>query len=88
MIDQIKEEQVPAVFGSEVYPSPVLEQIAEESGATYIADLRDDEPPCEPGSPEHTYIGMMLNNMNLMIPALGGNVEAFVGIQPYDTYLP
>jgi ABC-type Zn uptake system ZnuABC Zn-binding protein ZnuA len=88
LIDQIKEEQVPAVFGSEVYPSPVLEQIAEESGATYIADLRDDEPPGEVGSPEHTYIGMMLNNMNLMIPALGGTVEAFDGIEPYDTYLP
>jgi ABC-type Zn uptake system ZnuABC Zn-binding protein ZnuA len=88
LIDQIKEAHVPAVFGSEVYPSSVLEQIAEESGATYIADLRDDEPPGEVGSPEHTYVGMMLNNMNLMIPALGGTVEAFDGIVPYDTYLP
>jgi ABC-type Zn uptake system ZnuABC Zn-binding protein ZnuA len=88
LIDQIKDEQVPAVFGSEVYPSPVLEQIAKESGATYVDDLRDDEPPGEVGSPDHTYVGMMLNNMNLMIPALGGNVEAFEGIVPYDTYLP
>ena len=32
-IDQIRAEKVPAVFGSEVFPSPVLEQIARESGA-------------------------------------------------------
>jgi ABC-type Zn uptake system ZnuABC Zn-binding protein ZnuA len=88
LIDQIKDEHVPAVFGSEVYPSSVLEQIADESGATYVDDLRDDEPPGEVGSPEHTYVGMMLNNMNLMIPALGGTVESFAGIEPYDTYLP
>ena len=34
LIDQIKAEQVPAVFGSEVFPSTVLEQIAKEAGAT------------------------------------------------------
>ena len=32
LIDQIKERHVKAVFGSEVFPSPVLEQIAAESG--------------------------------------------------------
>lgn len=87
LIDQIKEEQVPAVFGSEVFPSDVLEQIAEEAGATYVDELRDDDPPGDPGDPEHTYLGMMLHNMELMIPALGGSVEALAGIEPYDTYL-
>jgi hypothetical protein len=66
----------------------VLAQIAKESGAVYIDKMRDDEPPGDPGSPEHTYIGMMLNDMSLMIPALGGNVDALVGIEPWDTYLP
>ena len=33
LIDQIKAEHVPAVFGSEVFPSTVLEQIAKEAGA-------------------------------------------------------
>src|SRR5207248_1118520 len=28
LIDQVKREQVPAIFGSEVFPSKVLEQIA------------------------------------------------------------
>jgi ABC-type Zn uptake system ZnuABC Zn-binding protein ZnuA len=88
LIDQIEEEQVPAVFGSEVFPSTVLEQIADEAGATYIDQLRDDDPPGEPSDPEHTYVGMMLKNMELMIPALGGNVDALTGIEPWDTYVP
>ena len=29
---------------------------------------------------------MMLKNMNLMIPALGGNTDALAGIEPWDTY--
>jgi ABC-type Zn uptake system ZnuABC Zn-binding protein ZnuA len=88
LIDQIREEQIPAVFGSEVFPSDVLEQIANEAGAVYVDQLRDDDPPGEPGAPEHTYVGMMLRNMELMIPALGGNVDALAGIQPWDTYVP
>jgi ABC-type Zn uptake system ZnuABC Zn-binding protein ZnuA len=88
LIDQIKREHVPAVFGSEVFPSPVLEQIAKEAGATYIDKMRDDEPPGNPGDPDHTYVGMMLMDMSLMIPALGGNIDALAGIEPWDTYEP
>jgi manganese/iron transport system substrate-binding protein len=88
LIDQIKAEQVPAVFGSEVFPSPVLEQIAKEAGATYIDQLRDDEPPGEPNAPEHTYIGMMIRDMDLMLPALGGDASAVTALSPADTYQP
>lgn len=88
LIDQIKREQVPAVFGSEVFPSDVLEQIAREANAKYIDKLRDDEPPGPPGAPEHTYLGLMLDDMQLMIPALGGNVDALQGIEPWDTWQP
>ena len=88
LIDQIREAEVPAVFGSEVFPSAVLEQIAREAGAEYVDQLRDDDPPGDPGDPEHTYVGMMLRNMELMIPALGGTIEALAGIEPWDTYLP
>lgn len=87
LIEQIKAEGVPAVFGSEVFPSDVLEQIAKEAGAQYVDQLRDDDPPGEPNAPEHTYVGMMLRNMELMVPALGGNVDALAGIEPYDTYV-
>jgi ABC-type Zn uptake system ZnuABC Zn-binding protein ZnuA len=88
LIYQIREAQVPAVFGSEVFPSAVLEQIAEEAGAQYIDELRDDAPPGEPGDPQHTYVGMMLRNMELMIPALGGSIDTLADIPPWDTYLP
>lgn len=88
LIDQIKAEGVPAIFGSEVFASSVLEQIAGEAGATYIDQLRDDAPPGEPNAPEHTYIGMMIRNMELMLPALGGDASAVSALSPADTYLP
>jgi ABC-type Zn uptake system ZnuABC Zn-binding protein ZnuA len=88
LIDQIKEEHIPAVFGSEVFPSTVLEQIASEAGAVYVDEMRDDEPPGDPGSPEHTYVGMMLKDMSLMAPALGGNDDALKDVKPWDTYAP
>jgi manganese/iron transport system substrate-binding protein len=73
LIDQIRAEHVPAVFGSEVFPSPVLEQIARESGAQFVDKLRDDEPPGAERSPEHTYFGMMKSDMQVMVGALGGD---------------
>lgn len=86
LIDQIRDEEVPAVFGSEVFPSAVLEQIAQEAGAAYVDQLRDDAPPGEPNAPEHTYLGMMIRNMELMLPALGGNADAVSALSPADTY--
>jgi ABC-type Zn uptake system ZnuABC Zn-binding protein ZnuA len=86
LIDQIKKEGVPAVFGSEVFPSKVLEQIARESGARYVDKLRDDEPPGKPGDPNHTYVGMMVFDMQTMLTALGGNADALSSINPADVY--
>ena len=60
LIEQIRKEKVPAVFGSEVFPSPVLEQIAREAKCRYIDKLRDDELPGKPGEARHSYIGMKL----------------------------
>ncbi len=73
IIDQIKAESVPAIFGSEVFPSPVLEQIARETGATYVDDLRDDDLPGEPGEANHSYLGLMAENLRVMAEALGGD---------------
>jgi ABC-type Zn uptake system ZnuABC Zn-binding protein ZnuA len=87
LIDQIKAEDVPAVFGSEVFSSSVLEQIARETGATYIDQLRDDVPPGDPHAPEHTYLGMMMQDMALMIPALGGDASAVTALSPEDTFV-
>jgi manganese/iron transport system substrate-binding protein len=86
LIEQIRAEGVPAVFGSEVFASAVLEQIAREAGAQYVDQLRDDAPPGEPNAPEHTYLGMMIRNMELMLPALGGDAAAVTALSPEDTY--
>ena len=82
IITQIKAEKVPAVFGSEVFPSPILEQIAKESGAQYVDDLRDDDLPGAPGEPQHSYLGLMVNNMVVMAQALGGDPSL---IENFDT---
>jgi ABC-type Zn uptake system ZnuABC Zn-binding protein ZnuA len=74
LIDQIRRTGVPAIFGSEVFPSPVLEQIARETGARYIDDLRDDDLPGEPGDAEHSYLGLMAFDLRTFMGALGGNV--------------
>jgi ABC-type Zn uptake system ZnuABC Zn-binding protein ZnuA len=87
LIDQIRAAGVPAVFGSEVFASGVLEQIAQEAGATYVDQLRDDAPPGEPNAPEHTYLGMMIRNMDLMLTALGGNADTVRALSPADTYV-
>ncbi|MFI5303721.1 MAG: metal ABC transporter substrate-binding protein [Nitrospiria bacterium] len=82
LIDQLKQLQVPAIFGSEVFPSKVLNQIGREAGVKYVSTLRDDDLPGNPGSPEHTYIGMMLENMkNLAVP-LGGKIDSLKKIDP------
>ncbi len=89
LIDQIRASGVPAVFGSEVFPSAVLEQIASETGATFIADLRDDEPPGAPDAPEHTYMGMLARDMVVMMDALGGQGSATFADYPVsDTWRP
>jgi ABC-type Zn uptake system ZnuABC Zn-binding protein ZnuA len=82
IVDQIKKEQVPAIFGSEVFPSKVLEQIGRETSVKYIDTLRDDDMPGDKTAPEHTYVGMVLENMQTMLTALGGNVYALKGIDP------
>lgn len=76
LIDQIRAEDVPAVFGSEVFPSDALAQIAAETDAVYVADLRDDELPGNPGDPGHSYIGMMSFNVRTIVEALGGDPSA------------
>lgn len=76
IIDQIRQTNLPAIFGSEVFPSAVLEKIAAETGVRYVTTLRDDALPGNPGEVRHSYIGMMLVNVTTMVEALGGTPEA------------
>jgi ABC-type Zn uptake system ZnuABC Zn-binding protein ZnuA len=80
LIDQIRQYQLPAIFGSEVYPSRVLEVIGRETGARYVDSLRDDELPGPPGSPRHTYVGLMLEDVRTMFSNLGGRIDMFDAI--------
>ncbi len=85
LIDQIRAEKVPAIFGSEVFPSPVLEQIAKESGAAYVDDLRDDDLPGAPGDANHSYIGLMVENLRIMAEALGGDPSIIQAVDVSNT---
>jgi ABC-type Zn uptake system ZnuABC Zn-binding protein ZnuA len=82
IIDQLKAEKVPAIFGSEVFPSKVLNQIGREAGVKFISTLRDDDLPGPADAPQHSYIGMMLENLRTMANTLGGSHDGLKGIDP------
>ena len=80
LIDQLREEGVPAIFGSILFPADVIDQIASETGVT-VSTLLDDGLPGEPDDPEHTYIGMMVQNMRTLATALGGDPSLMDGVE-------
>ncbi|MFP5317615.1 MAG: metal ABC transporter substrate-binding protein [Acidimicrobiia bacterium] len=80
LIDQVRREQVPAIFGSEVFPSPVLAQIGREAGVRYVDVLRDDDLPGQPGEPEHSWLGLMRFNFVTMVESLGGDASALEAV--------
>ena len=84
LIDQVKATKVPAIFGSEVFPSPVLEQIGKEAGVKYVDVLRDDDLPGEPGDPEHSWMGLMHFDYVTMTEAMGGDAGALKAFEPGD----
>lgn len=86
LIDQVKSSGVPAIFGSEVFPSPVLEQIGNETGVRYVDVLRDDDLLGKPGDPDHSWWGLMRFNFVTMVEALGGNASALKALT-YDPTL-
>jgi len=79
LIEQIRTEGVPTIFGSEVFPSNVLEEVGNETGVRYEQSLRDDDLPGAPGKENHSWLGLMQYNFATMIEGLGGaasNVRA------------
>ena len=76
LIEQIRAAGVPAIFGSEVFPSEVLATIAAEAGAVQVSTLSDDDLPGEPGEAGNTLIGMMVENVRTLVTALGGDASA------------
>ncbi len=84
IIDQVRERKVPVIFGSEVFPSKVLEQIAAETGARYEDSLRDDDLPGKPGDAQHSWLGLMRYDYATMIKGLGGTTTALDALDVTD----
>jgi ABC-type Zn uptake system ZnuABC Zn-binding protein ZnuA len=84
LIDQVKKLKVKAIFGSEVFPSPVLEQIGKETGVRYIDVLRDDDLLGKPGDKDHSWAGLMKFNFITMVEALGGDATALKAVNTDD----
>ncbi len=72
LIEQVKAEGVTTIFGSEVFPSTVLEEIGRATGARYEDTLRDDDLPGAPGDADHSWLGLMKANYITMVTGLGG----------------
>lgn len=86
LIDQLKKEKVPVIFASEVFTSKITDQIAKEAGVHIVQTLRDDALPGNLTDPNHTYVGMMMDNMKNMIIPLGGNIDNLSDINPKNTF--
>ena len=88
LITQIRAAGAPAIFGSEVFPSEVLDTIAEEAGAVQVATLRDDDLPGDRGDPENTYLAMMVENVRTIVTSLGGDASALDGFDVSYSWIP
>jgi len=84
LINQVKTENVKAIFGSEVFPSPVLEQIGAEAGVRYVDVLRDDDLIGKPGEAEHSWLGLMRFDFVTIVEALGGDASALKSLDVRD----
>lgn len=82
LIEQVKAEGVPAIFGSEVFPSKVLEQIGREAKVRYVDSLRDDELPGKRGERNHSYFGLMIEDVTTIADALGGDAAPLLSVDP------
>ena len=81
LIEQLRAGGVPAIFGSEVFPSSIVRQIGREAGVTFVSTLSDDDLPGDPGDPGHSYISMMVENLKTMAAALGGDPALMDGVE-------
>ena len=84
LMDQVTSTGVKAIFGSEVFPSSVLEQIGKETGVRYVDVLRDDDLLGAPGDVEHSWLGLMRFDYVTMVEALGGDASALKSLDTSD----
>ena len=63
-----------------MFPSPVLAQIGRDTGAKYESTLRDDDLPGDFGGPSHSYVGLMVFDVQTIVTDLGGDPSSLNGI--------
>lgn len=80
LIEQVKAQGVRTIFGSEVFPSAVLKQVANATGAKFEDSLRDDDLPGKPGDPDHSWLGLMKYNYATMVKGLGGTADNIAAV--------
>lgn len=84
LINQVKTENIKAIFGSEVFTSPILEQIGAETNVRYVDVLRDDDLLGKPGDTEHSWLGLMRFDFVTIVEALGGDASALKSLDVSD----
>ena len=86
LVAQIRDASVPAIFGSEVFPSEVLQVIANEAGAVQVSTLSDDDLPGALGDPNNTLVAMLVENVRTMTTVLGGDASPLEGFDVANTW--
>jgi ABC-type Zn uptake system ZnuABC Zn-binding protein ZnuA len=69
LVERIRREQVPAVFGENILNPALTEQVAREAGVTVVRTLYTDALGPD-GSDGDTYLRMMRANVSAMVEAL------------------
>jgi len=80
LIQQIRQENIRAMFVESISDPRLLQQIARETGVTVGATLYSDALSV-PGGPASTYLLMMEHNLSVIIGALAGSDTARVEAQ-------
>jgi ABC-type Zn uptake system ZnuABC Zn-binding protein ZnuA len=74
VIETVKESGVRAVFVESSVNPRMIEQVARETGATKAGPLYSDSTGA-PGTDAATYVGMVEENVRMIVEALGGTFE-------------
>jgi len=75
-IELVKKHDVSAVFVETSVNPALIERVAKETGAKAIGPLYSDSLGGE-GSGATTYVGMITQNVKMIVEGLGGTYEAF-----------
>lgn len=85
IIELVRERQAPAVFTETSVNSALIRQVAQETGARAVGPLYSDSLG-PPDSNAHTYVGMVESNVKMIVEALGGEYEQFLGARELQVH--